>query len=89
MSLCMSVWMSACAFDLFSLSLSLTLFLSLFISLSLYSDIYIYIYIYIYRNKKNVYIQAYVHMYNSEAAAKHWFVRWRVRATYAGDNDNN
>ena len=37
---------------------------------------------------KNVYVTVYIHIYNWDAAAKHWFVRWRGRATCANDNNN-
>jgi hypothetical protein len=34
-------------------------------------------------------MQVNIHISYLDAAAKHWFVRWRVRSTYAIDNDNN
>ena len=48
--------------------------LSLSLTLSLFLSRALYIYVYI---------------YNYEATAKHRLVRWRVRGTYATDNDNN
>jgi hypothetical protein len=75
-----------------SLSLSLPLSLSLSLSLSVHILIYIYIYIFIYTYRciyNNVNMQVNIHISYLDAAAKHWFVRWRVRSTYAIDNDNN
>jgi hypothetical protein len=48
--------------------------LSLSLALSLFLSRALYIYVYI---------------YTYEATAKHRLVRWRVRGTYATDNDNN
>jgi hypothetical protein len=36
-----------------------------------------------------VFIHAYIHISNSDAAAKHWLVRWGFRAIYANENDKD
>jgi hypothetical protein len=87
------IWIHSVSLSL-SLSLSFSLSPSLSISLSLslctYTYIYIYIFIYTYRCiYNNVNMQVNIHISYLDAAAKHWFVRWRVRSTYAIDNDNN